>query len=255
MPADPTLRHLFDAPQPDSPIDVAAVVRRSRARRAPKVALTAGASVLAIGGLLFGGVQYLGGLSPVTMADAGAAPEALTEYGADEDTMSQADDGFFRDEVKRAAASDMNTCGEPVATAQPSESGLVLTVNFPDAVADGGYLIGDVTLTNEGTESWSGYTDLDPTVTLARDGIVIWHSQHTAQDTPTAISLEPGQSVSYEATVMAVVCGSADEGEGGFRVDLPAAPAGDYQVSAALDLLGDFDAQLITGPAQTITLR
>lgn len=254
MATDPTLRHLFDAPQPDNPIDVAAIVRRSKARRAPKVVLTAGASALAVGGLLFGGTAYLGGLSPITMADTGTTAEAPAEAGAD-DTMSQAADGTFQDEIKRSAAAQLNRCGGPVATAPPSESGLVVAVNFPDGLADGGYLIGDVTLTNGGTQSWSGHTDLDPTVTLARDGIVMWHSEPTAHETATAISLEPGQSVTFEATVMAVVCASADEGEGGFRDDLPAAPAGEYQVSAALDLLGDFDAQLITGPAQSITLR
>ena len=39
-----------------------------------------------------------------------------------------------------------------------------------------------------------------------------------------------------------------------FRSDLPAAPAGQYQVSAAIDLMGEFDADLVTGPAQTVTL-
>ena len=67
MATEPNLRHLFDAPQPASAIDVASVVRRSRARRVPKVLGVAGVSVLAIGGLVFGGVQVLGG--PVTASD------------------------------------------------------------------------------------------------------------------------------------------------------------------------------------------
>jgi len=69
------------------------------------------------------------------------------------------------------------------------------------------------------------------------------------------VNLAPGESMVYPATFSPVVCGVEDDMGEGFREDLPAVPAGDYQVSALLDLSGDASVELISGPAATVTLR
>ena len=246
-PTEPTLRHLFDAPQPDHQIDVAAIVRRSRARRAPKVLATAGLSVLAVGGILLGGIQLAGGVAPAMQAEAGsAADESL--LAAPEGTIS--DDGG---DLKRWAASAMNQCGAAVIEAAPSETGLVLSVDFADAAVATDVVNGIVTMTNTGPRAWFGYTAAEPTITLAQNGIVVWHSNGAMIELAREVDLAPGESLEYTASFVPVVCGPEDEGD--FRTNLPAAPAGEYHVSAAIDLMGEFDAQLITGPARTVTLR
>ena len=54
---------------------------------------------------------------------------------------------------------------------------------------------------------------------------------------------------------MPVVCGVEDDSAESFRPDLPAASPGVYQVSAAIDFLSDVDADLVSGPAQSISLN
>ena len=246
-PTEPTLRHLFDAPQPDHQIDVAAIVRRSRARRAPKVWATAGASVFAVGGILLGGIQFAGGVEPSLEIDAGSAADEST-LASPEGAMSDAGDG-----VKRWAASEMNLCGASVVEPAQSDSGLVFSVDFADASVGSDIVNGTVTMTNTGTQSWFGYTAAEPTITLAQNGIVVWHSNGPMIELAREVNLAPGKSLEYTASFVPVICAPEDEGE--FRTDLPAAPVGEYQVSAAIDLMGEFDAQLITGPPRTVTLR
>ena len=246
-PTEPTLRHLFDAPQPDHQIDVAAIVRRSRARRTPKVLATAGLSVLAVGGILLGGIQLAGGVGPSIQTEAGSA--------ADESTLA-APEGAINDDAgdaKRSAASAMNQCGAAVIEPAPSETGLVFSVDFADAAVGADLVNGIVTMTNTGPRAWFGYTAAEPTITLAQNGIVVWHSNGPMIELAREVDLAPGESLEYTASLVPVVCAPEDEGE--FRDSLPAAPAGEYQVSAAIDLMGEFDAQLITGPARTVTLR
>lgn len=246
MPTDPTLRHLFSAPQPPSTIDVAAVVRRSRARRLPKVLGATGIGVLAIAGIVVGGLQLGGAPSPESDA-AGSAPT----------TLELESDGAqsLMDSTKRAPAEKLNLCGGPVSEVDSSATGLVLSVSFADAPASAASVEGTVTMTNTGVDAVTGYTAASPAITLARDGLVIWHSNGPMIDLAREVSLAPGESMDYTASFTPVVCGVEDDEAESFRDDLPAAPVGEYQVSAAIDVMGEFDALLVSGPAQTITLR
>lgn len=246
MPTDPTLRHLFSAPT-TSTIDVAAVVRRSRARRLPKVLGASGLGVFAIAGIVVGGLQLGGAPSPASDA-AGATAETL-ELGS-EDMQSA-----YSDEIKRAPAEKLNLCTGTVAEIDSSATGLTLTVAFADAAAGAAVVEGTVTMTNTGVDAVTGYTAASPAMTLARDGIVIWHSNGPMIELARDVSLDPGESMEYSASFVPVVCGVEDDEGESFRDDLPAAPSGEYEVSAAIDVMGEFDALLVTGPAQTITLR
>ena len=247
MASDPNLRHLFSAPQPTTTIDVAAVVRRSRAKRLPKVLGITGVGVLAIAGIAVGGLQLGGAPQPASDA-AGSSTETL-DMAADGSMES------FADTTKRAPAEKLNLCTGTVAEVDSSATGLVLEVSFADATAGATSVEGTVTMTNIGADAVTGYTAASPAITLARDGVVVWHSNGPMIELARDVSLAPGESMQYTGSFTPVVCGIEDDLAESFRSDLPAAAPGDYEVSAAIDVMGEFDALLVTGPAQSITLN
>ena len=246
MATEPAIRHLFSAPQPTSAIDVAAVVRRSRARRRPKVLGITGVSVLAIAGIVVGGLQVGGGVSPASDAGASSATEEFPlEAGSSQ---------VYSDEIKRAAAEQLNLCTGTLAEVAPSATGLVLSVDFADAAAGSETVPGTVTMTNAGTAPVAGFTAASPVITLSQHDVVLWHSNGPMIELAREVTLAPGESMQYSAAFSPVQCGVEDDTAVSFRPDLPELPAGEYQISAAIDLLGEFDADLVTGPAQTIRL-
>ena len=249
MPSEPdNLRHLFSAPQPEGAIDVAAVVRGARARRLPKVLGITGVSVLAIGGIVLGGLQLGGGVSPASTAGGASTESATTEDGGASAEM-------FSDTVKRASADKLNLCTARVAALDIVDSGLELTVDFPDAPAGSASVEGVVTMTNTGADEVTGYTAASPAITLSRDGVVVWHSNGPTIELAREVDLQPGESMEYAASFTPVVCGVEDDLAESFGTDLPAAPPGDYEVAAMIDLMGDSDALLVIGPAETVTLK
>lgn len=248
MPTEPTLRHLFDAPQPPSAIDVKSIARRSRARRLPKMLGAAGVGALAIGGVIFGGLQLGGGMAATSNADGAAST-------VESPAMDAGSSELYSDSIKRAPAEKLNLCEGTVAEPMANVSGLVLAVSFADADAGASTVSGTVTMTNAGSETITGYTAASPAITLAQNGTVIWHSNGPVIEMAREVALAPGESMEYAASFTPVVCSVEDDLGESFRAELPSAPAGVYQVSAAIDLMGDFNADLITGPAQTLTLR
>jgi hypothetical protein len=243
---DNNLRHLF-AESPEKGIDLADVVRRSRARRLPRVAATGLVGVLAVMGVAYVGFQGLTTMSSAsvgTESSAGSAPESA-------DTFSDQ----APDEIKRAPAEKINLCTGTLAEVAPSQTGLVLAVDFPDAAADSAQVTGTVTMTNTGSQDWNGYTAASPAITLSQGGIVLWHSNGPMIQLARDVALAPGESLVYDAAFTPVVCGVEDDTAESFRDDLPAAPAGEYQVSAAIDFNGELASELVTGPAQTVVLQ
>jgi hypothetical protein len=241
---EPTLRHLFTAEQ-QSTIDVASVVRRSRARRVPKVLGITGVGVLAIGGIVVSGLQLGGGVSPAS--DTAGASSA--------ETFDLPSDSAMLDSSKRAPAEKLNLCAGYLTQLDTVYTGLTLTVDFPDSATGASAVEGTVTMTNTGTDAVTGYTGASPAITLSRDGLVIWHSNGPAIELARDVSLAPGQSMQYAASFSPVVCDVEDDLGESFRSDLPAASPGEYEVSAAIDVMGEFDAVLVTGPATAITLK
>ncbi len=246
MPADPHLHALFDSAPTPAPIDVRSVVRRSRARRVPKVLGITGVSVLAVGGIVLGSIQGLTTSSEVT---AESAP--MMDGGAASDAQSSQ---VFDEELKRAPAETLNTCGGSPAEVAPSATGLVLSVDFADASATSELIEGTVTMTNTGAQTLTGTTAIRPILTLAQNDVVLWHNDGVMEQPFNPITLAPGESYAYHAYFRPLVCSTEDELAFGYTGTLAAAAPGDYQVSAAIDFTGDFDAELVTGPAQTITL-
>ena len=273
MATDPTIRNLFGSTDesPKSTLDVNSIIRRSRARRLPRQLAAGSVFTLAIGGLAVASVQGIGALSTPTATTAGSSA-AVEETARDSGPASGAESNGLSsneeysattgdvlattDASKRAPAEKINLCGGPLADVAPSESGLVLTVNFDDAKASADRIEGTVTLTNTGDATVSGTTGTTPAITLSQGGIVLWHTNGPSTMMARDVSLAPGESIDYDAAFSPVVCGVEDDSaELGFRADLPSVGAGEYQLSAAMDLLGDTDADLITGPLATVTLR
>jgi hypothetical protein len=268
MPVEPNLSDLFRAASaPSSSLDAQEIIRRSRRRRLPP-RIGAGAALgLAVVGI---GVAGMTGLGSISFGGA-ASDSAISSESSGDEVMGANDggdgtgteqfDGSETDQfglegpassggISRAPADKVNLCGGPVAEMAPNERGLELTVQFPEAT-----VTGEVTLTNNGTETVTGYTAASPAITLAQNNIVVWHSNGPMIMLAVDVNLAPGESMVYPATFSPVVCSAEDDMGESFRDDLPAAPAGQYQVSAAIDLMGEGAAELVTGPPATVTLN
>jgi len=227
---------------PRSALDVDTLVRRSRARRRPALL---GAGVLAtvvivgIGGL---GVGALNGLVPndLTAADsASTAEEPAIELGGDDDTSG----GTMADGESALAPDWMqNPCGStPVTPADVPDIGLRMEVDFPTVAPTGtGVIMGTVRVTNVGTEPVSGLFSATPAITLASQGVTVWHTSVRSDRSPEAIVLAPGDSRSFEAELRPLACTIGDEGRAGDEELDPLRP-GDYAVSAVVDVTLDGD--------------
>jgi len=260
MATDPTLKNLFGSmDEPTPAVDVNSVLRRTRRRRLPKQAAAGGVLTLAIGGIAVAGFQGLGGLSQSSGGSSDSAASTTDSGGTSELYSAEAETGATTDsgdatDIKRAPADRINLCGGPVAEVAPSATGLVLTTQFDDAAVGASSVDGIVTMTNEGTETVSGTTAASAAITLSQDGVVLWHSNGPMIEMAAVVDLAPGESMEYAASFVPVVCAVEDDLAESFRDDLPPAPAGSYDVSALIDLSTDGNAELISGPASTITL-
>jgi hypothetical protein len=269
-PTESTVSSLFRAgPSPSlSSVDPQEVIRRSRRRRLPRRIGMGSALSLAVVGIGIAGITSAGGFAPgvSTSADSSSLAESATTAESTEpfsDDASEADtsapgliEGGVPDAgISRAPAEKINLCGGALAEVAPAESGLQLTVDFPDATAGSTSVTGTAILTNTGSTSITGYSGATPAITLSRDGIVVWHSNGPTILSLVDITLAPGESLTYAASFTPVVCEVEDDLGESFRDSLPAASPGEYQVSAALDVSGDVGSELVTGPASTITLR
>jgi len=228
-------------------IDTQAVIRRSRARRRPAQFAIGGALVLALGGFGIAGLQVLGNNAPQATT-AGAESSEDTEISTLGD---DAETGY----IDRAPADKINLCTGTVAEVASSETGLTLTVDFADAPTGATSVEGTATLTNNGTEPVVGYTAASPAITVAQNGIVLWHSNGAMIAMAVDVDLAPGESLEYATSFQPVICGVEDDMAESFGEKLPPLPSGTYEVSAAIDVIGESATELVTGPASTVTLK
>lgn len=244
-------------------LDAGSIIRRTRRRRLPRKIGVGSVLSLAVAGIAVSGVSAInagGTASTSTLQSAGGdsgvsgSSEDAPQVARNPATEGQSDQSLSSGS-KRAPADRINLCGGTVAEVAPSETGLVLTTDFPDADSGATSIDGTVTLTNTGSSPVTGTTAATPAITLAQDGVVLWHSNGPMIQMAVEVDLKPGESMTYRASLVPVVCGVEDDTAEAFRSDLPAAPAGSYQVSAAIDLSRESGADLVTGPSQTITLR
>lgn len=258
---------------PPNSLDTQEIIRRSKRRRLPRTIGTGLVSTLAIVGL---GIAGVSGLAAFPFTGASSSDSAVSSEAATDDFTSDSQenaDSFIYDAPNydsspltesgesmppTVPAEKLNLCGAPLAEAAPSATGLQLTVDFPTADAGSASVTGTVTLTNAGTGIITGTTPATPIITLSQNNVVIWHSNGPTIMMITEVNLSPGESLTYPASFTPVVCGPEDDSGESFRNDLPPAPAGSYEVSAAIDLTltsSPSASELITGPRFPVVLR
>jgi len=267
MATDPNIRNLFRSDDNGgtpggSKLNVDTIIRRSRARRLPRQVAFGGVFTLALGGVVVAGVQGFGALGnqpASTLAGGSQADSSAPEAGpSDNGILKQNNLDETIPAIKRAPAEKINLCGGTLADVAPSQTGLVVEVKFDDSVKVGKKatpIDGTATLTNTGTETLTGYTSASPAVTLSQDGIVLWHTNGAMIMVAVDVNLAPGESMEYPVSFTPVTCTVDDDLELSFSDDLPVVEPGEYQLSAALDFMGDFDADLVTGPLSDITIK
>ncbi len=253
---------LHEGEPPAGSIDLDRVLRRTRARRRPKVLLAGAGGALAAAAIVVP-VALLGtpattGVS--TLADAPApgseARDSSAGSGAESDASQPFADGGAS--ISRAPADKLNLCAGTVAEVAPNEQGLVLEVQPLEAARADAPLTADVTLTNTGPAPVTGSTGGSPALTLSQDGLVLWHSNGPTTMIAVMVDLAPGESMEYTAAFEPVRCAVDDDLDVSFRDDLPEVDAGTYQLGAAIDLVSDDPAVgtiLVTGPTTDIALR
>ena len=273
MPTESELRSFLQETGPADagrrlPIEASLIVRRARRRRLPKQLALGGTVTLAAAGIGIAsiqGLQLAGGSSGTAIlgsASDGVAESAPgTEAGTTPGSAGGDDLGAGAEEIRRAPASRINFCGAALAEVAPSITGLVLTTTFPDgAPADGSPVTGTVVLTNTGTERVSGTTSATPAITLAQNGIVLWHTNGPEIAMVMMVDLDPGESMQYGASFTPVRCEAEDDSGESFRENLPPLTAGTYEVSAAIDIMldvpvnGSPEFELITGPVESVSM-
>lgn len=236
MATEPTLRHLFGE-TPEPAIDVSSVIRRSRARRAPRMLGAGAVAVLAVCTVAYGGFAGLSGFgSSMTASDSGgAAPMA-------ESMESSKDDMTFLGDGSSVSVGELFRCGEPVPEIPPSELGVVLAMTVP-SVVDAGAASFDATVSivNEGPQPVVATASSVPAFALTSGGIVVARSAPGPMELPA--HLEPGESYAYGAVPVSLSC----DGE--------PVPAGDYEVHAAIDISAVSGRPLAAAPTQRLTVE
>jgi hypothetical protein len=249
-------RALADASAPNT-LDPKRIIARSRARRLPRQLATGAASTLAVVGIVVLGVQVA--QLPQQSAIMGTTMES--DGGAD--APVEAFDQTL-EEIKRAPADRVNLCEGAMADVAPSAYGLRLDAVFPATALSGTAPVeGAVTLTNTSDRQVVGSTASSPSLTLSRDGIVVWHSNGPTDLSAVIVDLAPGASIEYRASFTPVVCTVADDLAEGFPPGLPPAPAGTYELSALIDFSADPsiatsenpELDLVSGPRSVIELQ
>lgn len=261
MPTEDELRRQLHDDEPHGAIDLNAVLRRSRARRRPRVAAAAIVSSLVVLGIVVPvSLSLASSHTTTTSLSAGSAASAPDSSNAPEALHGGPQTGSGG--VRVAPAGRINLCTDTLATLAPAEDGLVLTVQPVDAASDARDIPVTVTLTNTGAQQVSGHLSPLPTLALSRDGVVLWHSNGAVPSLAQQIDLAPGASTTFSTSFDPVVCGVADDAQPSFRTDLPAAGPGDYQLSAAVDFTpsssdgaGGGGGLLVSGPTSPVTLH
>jgi hypothetical protein len=257
MPSDDELRELLstarvrDVRAPGA-LDAGRVIARAKARRRPRQLAVGAVGVLAIAAVALAGFQ----LSRVDFATS-IALVSPASGGAGDTESSTLEEGTFDSGAARAKAEELNLCGGALAEVAPGSSGLQLDVMFPESAPVGARTVdGVVRMTNLGPGTVAGTTAASPTITLSQDGIVLWHSNGPTLMSVVVVDLAPGESLEYPASFTPARCDLEDDLSAGFRPDLPMLPAGEYQLSAALDVSVGIDAEavLATSPLATIQL-
>jgi hypothetical protein len=227
------LRDLLRGPDPEGrgEIDLDAVLSRTRRRRRPRV----------IAAQALGSVALVGVL--------GTAIFASDPLGARDVMMSaEEDSGAGADEIAGESATledgaatkwQPDACGEPV-TEVASIEGLALKASVDTTIGPDEEILATVTLRNEGSEPFVGLTSPWPYVSVARDGVVVWHSYEIRYMSGQTVDLAPGESMTFNvASVDRHVCDGEDDSQS-------SGAGGTYELHAFIDVITDDGPRIVT---------
>ena len=256
MPNERDLYEMFNSTDAPNNLDASKIVSKSRRRRLPQQLAVGAFSVLAISGVGALALQTTQLTPPTTVAGVESTANDTAGDGGAESAQ-------IADTSKRAPADKLNLCGATAAEPVPGGYGLTLDITFPtDTPAGTDSVQGTVRMTNTGTQTVTGSTGARPAITLSQDGLVLWHSNGPTVLPLVTVDLDPGESLEYAASFTPVACGVEDDLAEAFREGLPALPAGDYELSAAIDFSADEPSaevspflDLITSERRPITLN
>lgn len=252
MPSEDDLRRMFEGASAPNSLDPARIIARSRARRIPQQIGAGAVGTLAVAGISVIGVQSLQVATP-TMS-------SLEQYEAPVEGNSSMD----TEAAKRLPAEQINQCGATVSPVEPSYYGLIVEPVFPAAVPSGtAPVVGAVRLTNTSDIRVVGTTNPAAAITLAKDGLVLWHSSGVMVRSIMVVDLAPGESLEYPATFVPVQCSSEADLESANADSLTPAPAGVYQLSALIYFAPDdsmpptptTELDLVSGPSTTVMVE
>ena len=257
MPSEQDLRDMFAASDgPQNSLDPDRIIARSRGRRRPLQIAAGAVGALAVVGIIAVAVQTAQFSSRATMTSQGTSDSGST-------TEQAPLPGDVESTLKRAPADRLNLCTGTLTEVAPSFYGLRLDVSFPtQAPAGTDPVNGTVRLTNTSATRVTGSTGPTPAITLSQDGVVLWHSNGPTIRSLAVVDLEPGESMEYPASFTAVGCEVDDDLGPSFRDNLPAVPAGVYDLSAAIDFTADTlmpqpeipELDLVSGPLSPVTI-
>lgn len=244
MATESDLRDLLRGPDPEGPaIDVDAVLRRARSRRRPRVIAASAAGALALVGVL----------TPVAFL---AWPGEEAALIAAEESAADSDAGGATELALPIAAEALDACGAPLAEL-PQDPVLVLEMAALSAPSGAESIPVEVVLRNVGPDPITGVARPVPAIAVAAsDGIVQWRAVGESAD-PILLSLAPGESMTFTATIDPVACPAGDGTDpAAVPADLLAAGPGTYLVRAALDVTPDgADIPIVLGgPIVPLTL-
>lgn len=234
MATESDLRDLLRGPEPEGrgDIDLDSVLSRTRRRRRPRVIAAQALGSVAIVGVL-GTAIFVGG----PLADRGVMMSAEDTGAGADGAIAESGDAPYVDRDALTWVPD--ACGAPV-TGLVSSDGLTLEMSIETTFEPEQRIPLTVTLRNDGPEPLVGVTSPWPHVSLARDGLVVWHTYSTQEAIGQAVDLAPGESMTFESYVDRVICRTEDDlVMDGPQNDMPDAPPGQYELRAVVVVATD----------------
>lgn len=245
MSTESDLRDLLKGPDPEGrgDIDLDAVLSRTRRRRRPRV----------IAAQALGSVALVGVLGTAVVI---AIPRA------DQDVQMTAEDAAAGSDEAATAPFDGDSrwmpdvCGASATDPVASDT-LALDITIPTTIDSDERVPVTITLRNDGPDRIVGSSGSAPYVSLASDGIVVWHSYAIQDASARVVDLDPGESMTYESYFERVVCATEDD----LVMDdqdgaLPLARPGDYELRAVIVVATEAgDIVLATAPPHPVEIR
>lgn len=256
MPTEDDLRDLFASERVSHSIDPKRVIARSRSRRIPRQIGAAAVGALAIAGISVLGVQTIT-QQQQTASDSATTMQESSPSGAGD---SEAFDSQKALEPKEIVPDiETGVCGGPVAEAAPSDSGLLLQVEFPAvSPVDASEVAGNIRVTNVTSERITGWTGIGM-MTLSQDATVVWSFYGPVANVAYGLDLEPGESTDFPTAFTPARCDAGDVLNLPNPGDWEPIPAGQYDLTGTISYspeTGGFPeyTSLVSDPA-TITLE